>query len=115
MTYLDAQPRANEIKAAVLSRRMPPWGAVRGFGSFRNDQSLTQEQIELVARWVDGGIRRGNNPAMLPKPPSFGPVQPGVTVGSRQPELKLGPTYDATRSQGLWAASLSQRPWISTV
>jgi hypothetical protein len=71
LTYLDAQPRANEIKDAVLSRRMPPWGAVKGFGSFRNDQSLTEEQIELVRRWVDAGIRRGNNPGMLPKVPTF--------------------------------------------
>ncbi|MQA29913.1 MAG: hypothetical protein GEU82_08755 [Luteitalea sp.] len=71
MTYLDAQPRANEIKDAVLSRRMPPWGAIKGFGTFRNDQSLTQDQIELIRRWVDGGIRRGNNPRMLPKVPEF--------------------------------------------
>ncbi len=67
MTYLDAQPRANAIKDAVLSRRMPPWGAVKGFGHFRNDQSLTQEQIELITKWVDGGIRRGNNPRLLPR------------------------------------------------
>jgi hypothetical protein len=71
MTFLDAQPRANEIKDAVLARRMPPWGAVKGFGHFRNDQSLTQEQIELFTKWVDGGIRRGNNPRVLPKAPSF--------------------------------------------
>jgi hypothetical protein len=76
MEYPDAQPRANEIKDAVLSRRMPPWGAVKGFGSFRNDQSLTEEQIELVRRWVDGGIRRGNNPQMLPPPPSFEATPP---------------------------------------
>jgi hypothetical protein len=69
LTYLDVQPRANEIKDAVLSRRMPPWGAVKGFASFRNDQSLMQEQVELIARWVDGGIRRGNNPQVLPEPP----------------------------------------------
>lgn len=71
MTYLDAQPRANEIKDAVLTRRMPPWGAVKGFGTFRNDQSLSEEQIELFRRWVDGGIRRGNNPRALPATPSF--------------------------------------------
>jgi len=71
MTYADVQPRANELKEAVLARRMPPWGAVKGFGQFRNDQSLSQEQIELITKWVDGGIRRGNNPGMLPKPPEF--------------------------------------------
>ena len=57
MTYADAQPRANEIKDAVLARRMPPWGGVKGFGQFRNDSSLSQEQIELITKWVDGGIR----------------------------------------------------------
>jgi hypothetical protein len=71
MRYTDAQPRANEIKAAVLARRMPPWGAIKGFGQFRNDQSLTPEQIELITKWVDGGIRRGNNPRLLPKEPVF--------------------------------------------
>jgi hypothetical protein len=73
MTYGDAQPKANEIKAAVLARRMPPWGAVKGFGHFQNDQSLTQEQIELITKWVDGGIRRGNNPQQLPDVPTFSP------------------------------------------
>ncbi len=71
MKYTDAQPRANEIKDAVLARRMPPWGAIKGFGQFRNDQSLTPEQIELITKWVDGGIRRGNNPRLLPKEPVF--------------------------------------------
>jgi hypothetical protein len=85
LTYLDVQPRANEIKDAVLSRRMPPWGAIKGFGTFRNDQSLSQEQIEILTRWVDGGIRRGNNPQMLPKPPDLTPkpvvpLEPAVVV-----------------------------------
>jgi hypothetical protein len=71
LTYIDVQPRATAIKAAVLARTMPPWGAVKGFGNFRNDQSLSQEQIELITKWVDGGIRRGNNPSLLPKPPEF--------------------------------------------
>jgi hypothetical protein len=76
MTYSDAQPRGNQIKDAVLARRMPPWGAVKGFGTFRNDQSLMQEQIELFSRWVDGGIRRGNNPLQLPKAPTFTAAPP---------------------------------------
>ena len=78
MTYRDAQPHANEIKDAVLARRMPPWGAIKGFGHFRNDDSLTQEQIELFTKWVDGGIRRGNNPRMLPPEPKFEAEAAGV-------------------------------------
>lgn len=83
MTYQETQPRANDIKDAVLARRMPPWGAVKGFGSFRNDLSLSQEQIETFSRWVDGGIRRGNNPRQVPETPSFSPVS------SHDPEPSL--------------------------
>ena len=73
MTYQEAQPHASAIKEAVLSRRMPPWGAVKGFGNFRNDQGLTQEQIALVTDWVEGGITRGNNRNALPPLPKFEP------------------------------------------
>jgi len=73
MTYQEAQPYAVAIKDAVLARRMPPWGAVKGFGSFENDEGLTQQQIELIADWVEGGITKGNNPKALPPVPKFEP------------------------------------------
>ena len=76
MTYQDARPHAAAIKEAVLSRRMPPWGAVKGFGDFRDDQGLTQEQIELITDWVEGSTPRGNNPNMLPAPPKFDTPSP---------------------------------------
>jgi hypothetical protein len=71
MTFQDAQPYASAIKDSVLARRMPPWGAVKGFGNFRNDAGLTQEQMGVVADWVEGGITRGNNPKSLPPVPKF--------------------------------------------
>lgn len=73
VTYQDVQPRAVAIRDAVLSRRMPPWGAVKGFGDFRNDEALTAEQIELITDWVQDDTPKGNNPRMLPKMPAFGP------------------------------------------
>jgi len=72
--YTDVQPRAVAIRDAVLSRRMPPWGAVKGFGDFRNDQALTPEQIELITEWVQDDTPRGNNPRMLPPMPTFAPA-----------------------------------------
>ncbi len=71
ITYQDVQPRAVAIKDAVLSRRMPPWGAVKGFGEFKNDAGLTQEQIELVSDWLEGGMLKGNNPNVKPELPKF--------------------------------------------
>src|SRR5262245_60139631 len=71
MRYQDVQPRAIDIKDAVLSRRMPPWGAVKGFGDFRNDQGLSQAELELITDWVDSHTPKGNNPNTLPKEPKF--------------------------------------------
>ena len=79
MTYPDVQPRAVAIRDAVLSRRMPPWGAVKGFGDFRNDQALTAEQIELITDWVQDDTPKGNNPRMLPAAPKLSPAA-SVTV-----------------------------------
>jgi len=68
MTYNEARPWAKAIQEEVLERRMPPWGAVKGFGDFRNDQALTPEQIEVIADWVEGGAPEGE-PKDLPEPP----------------------------------------------
>jgi hypothetical protein len=83
MTFKDTQPRAAAIKDSVLARRMPPWGAVEGFGDFRNDEALSQEQITLIAQWVETGTLRGNNPNVLPAPPTFGvpAARPGPAHG----------------------------------
>jgi mono/diheme cytochrome c family protein len=78
-TYPDVQPRAVAIRDAVLSRRMPPWGGVKGFGDFRNDEALTAEQIELITDWVQDDTPKGNNARMLPPMPKFS-AAPAVTA-----------------------------------
>lgn len=70
MTYRDARPWAEALKQQVLQRRMPPWNAVKGFGEFRDDRGLTQEDLEVIAEWVDGGEPEGN-PTHLPPAPEF--------------------------------------------
>ena len=86
MRYTDVQPRAVAIKQAVLSRRMPPWGAVKGYGDFRNDQGLSEEELGLINDWVDSDTPKGNNPNVLPKEPKFSkvskikPPKNGITV-----------------------------------
>ena len=60
---------------------MPPWGAVKGFGSFRDDQGLTQEELELISNWVEGGAPEGD-PSFTPKPPVFGDPNPEPKSGA---------------------------------
>src|SRR5215470_9257923 len=59
MQYQETFPWRTAIKEEILERRMPPWGAVKGFGDFRNDQALTPEQLELVTSWSQGGSPEG--------------------------------------------------------
>ncbi len=73
MTYEEARPWAKAIKEEVLERRMPPWGAVKGFGDFRDDVSLSGEEILLLADWVEGGAPEGD-PALAPYPPDPRPA-----------------------------------------
>ncbi len=70
LTYEEARPWAKAIKEEVLNRRMPPWNAVKGFGSFQHDRGLTQETLELVADWVEGGAPEGD-PKLMPPAPRF--------------------------------------------
>ena len=58
-TYAEVRPWAKAIKHQVLTRRMPPWGAVKGFGAFRNDRSLSLPEIALISSWVEGGAPEG--------------------------------------------------------
>ncbi len=60
MTYEQARPWAKSIKASVLSKKMPPWFADPHYGKFANDRSLSQQQIDTIAAWADGGAKPGN-------------------------------------------------------
>jgi hypothetical protein len=78
MKYEEARPWAKAIKEEVLGRRMPPWNAVKGFGEFKDDQGLTQEQITLIAEWVEGGAPEGDPAYLPPKPRVHGAEQPAL-------------------------------------
>ena len=102
MTYAEARPWAAAIKEEVLERRMPPWGAVKGFGEFKDDQGLTQEEIGLIAEWVEGGAPEGD-PNLLSKVPEFAEerpagFQPAVPVEGVL-TLKTGMTLAGIRPQ----------------
>jgi len=66
LTYDDARPWSKAMKEETGTRRMPPWQAVKGFGDFQHDRGLTQEEIELISDWVEGGAPEGN-PKFLPE------------------------------------------------
>ncbi|OFW29206.1 MAG: hypothetical protein A3H97_07310 [Acidobacteria bacterium RIFCSPLOWO2_02_FULL_65_29] len=85
MSYEDARPWAKAIKAKVVSREMPPWGADHeNTLKMRNDRSLSEQQIQTIAAWVDAGAPRGNL-ADMPAAPKFAE---GWTYG-REPDYVI--------------------------
>jgi len=60
LTYEGTRPWAKAIKAAVLSKKMPPWFADPKYGHFMNDRSLSQAEIDTLAAWSDAGAPEGN-------------------------------------------------------
>ena len=70
LTYEDARPWAKAIKAKVVKREMPPWGADPSVGKFANDPSLSQAEIDMIAAWADAGAPEGKR-ADLPPAPHF--------------------------------------------
>jgi hypothetical protein len=114
LTYAQARPWAVAIKEEVLSRRMPPWGAVKGFGEFRNDRSLTQEQLELITSWVDGGVPEGDpKDAAPPKP-----APPGLETGRKPGEIRLGGDFTLIKPlvlDGLWPESAPEKESVRIV
>src|SRR5579871_3010013 len=72
LTYTDARPWARSIKQQVAQRNMPPWFVDRhvGIRRFKDDPSLTDDEIAKVVAWVDAGAPEGN-PADLPPPRQF--------------------------------------------
>jgi hypothetical protein len=72
LTYEDARPWARSIKQKVAAREMPPWYIDKSVGvhHFKNDVSLTDQEIATIVQWVDGGAPKGN-PADMPPPKQF--------------------------------------------
>jgi len=85
VTYEDARPWARAIRQKVVTRQMPPWGADPAIGTFSNDVSLRQAEIDTIAAWVDGGAPEGNR-AELPKAPQFAE---GWSIGSPDYVFKM--------------------------
>jgi hypothetical protein len=85
MTYQEVRPWVRSIKTRVAKREMPPWHVDKTIGiqRFKDDPSLSDEEIETVSKWVDNGAPMGN-PADMPPPRQF-PATGGWQIG--EPDL----------------------------
>ena len=68
LTYEEARPWAKSIKQKVVAREMPPWYIDKNVGihNFKNDVSLTDQEIATLVKWTDNGAVKGNIADMPP-------------------------------------------------
>ena len=61
LTYQDAASRGKLMKFVTQSRFMPPWPADAKYSHFIDEKVLTEEEINLIASWVDNGCAIGDS------------------------------------------------------
>src|SRR5262245_4313442 len=60
LSYPEARPWAKAIKAAVATRKMPPWTDDPNYGHLTNDRSLKHSDVDILVKWADTGAAEGN-------------------------------------------------------
>jgi hypothetical protein len=124
ITYEDARKYARRIKTKVSARLMPPWHIDKtvGIQSFKNDRSLSDEQIATLVKWVDDGTPLGNAADMPPAPKFPDPNRWHYADQFGPPDLVLrSKPYDmSARTQDKWfrpvtETGLKEARWVRAI
>jgi mono/diheme cytochrome c family protein len=122
LTYESARPWAKAMKAAVVTRKMPPWSADPHYGPYLNDRSLKPNEIDAIVKWADSGAPEGN-PQDAPAPvrwPEGWLIQPDVIVDGPVTDVPATPKNNVVEwitvvvptgfTQDTWVTSVQIKP-----
>src|SRR5213083_1056467 len=112
-----------------IARQMPPWHLDRSVGvqKFKNDMSLTDEQVDTIVRWVDDGALQGDPKDLPPPKPlvtdnewqaardGLGPPDliiqsPEYTMPAQHQDVWFRPMSDIPLTEPRWARMVEIRP-----
>ena len=113
-TYAQAKQWAAPIRAAVQSRRMPPWFADPCCGRFQNDPSLTSREIETIAKWVAAGAPADdplNAPPALPWSKGWNISPPDLILRLPRP-VRLPATGDLEYTYEIVPTNFAEGRWV---
>ncbi len=124
VTYDEVRPFAPLIKQRVQARTMPPWhiDKTAGIREFKNDRSLSDDQIGTLVRWVNAGAPRGD-PRDLPPPVAWPDPRawqlaapfgdPDLVVRSKPYSVK--PTGQDKWWRPVTATGLTEPRWVRAI
>lgn len=130
VSFEESRPWARSIKNRVQARQMPPWHIDKTIGiqEFENDRSLSDQEIDTIARWVDAGAPKGDPTAMPPAiqwpgeqgwnyAKHFGQTEPDLIVKSLPWTQKAGandawwkPVVETHLTEPRWVRAIEIRP-----
>ena len=129
VTYEETRPWARSIKERVVTHQMPPWHLDKTVGvqHFQNDRSLSDEQVETIARWVDSGAPQGDPKDMPPakqwpdentwalqkvfgRPPDMIIKSDSYTMPAVSQDQWWKPTSDLGITEPRWVKAVEMRP-----
>jgi hypothetical protein len=125
-TYGETRPWARSIKARVLAQQMPPWHLDKtvGIQEFKNDRSLSSDQIATIVKWVDNGAPQGD-PRDLPPPKSWPEGQGwnyAARFGQTEPDLiiRSEPWTQKARANDTWwkpivPTGITEPRWVRAI
>ncbi len=64
-SYETVKGFAPMIREAVRTDRMPPWDPDPHVGKFKDDKSLSSDQVKTLVHWIEAGAPRGQGPDRL--------------------------------------------------
>jgi hypothetical protein len=127
-TFEQVRPWARSIRTRIAAREMPPWHIDKtvGIQQFKNDRSLSDDEINTIVRWVDAGSPRGD-PRDMPAPVQwpdeskwlfaelFGPPDlviksPVWTQGAQAQDAWYKPTVESGITEEKWVRAIEIRP-----
>jgi hypothetical protein len=124
-TYKEVRPWAKAIKERTSLRdkrgTMPPWYAEKDIGiqHYKNDISLTDDELAKVAKWADNGAPEGN-PADLPTARVFADNdkwtlgEPDLVISTPEVFVKAGaPDYWGELAPA--PTGLTEDRWVKSV
>jgi hypothetical protein len=123
-SFKDSRPWAKSIRSRVETRQMPPWHIDRSVGvqKFKNDMSLTDDQVATITRWVDQGAPEGNPADFQPKAVASGLYWQAERDGFGPPDMVITAPQQTMPAihQDVWWRPVQQIPvteprWIRMV
>jgi mono/diheme cytochrome c family protein len=128
LSYEEARPWARSIAARVGARQMPPWNIDKTIGiqKFKNDRSLSDQQIETIVQWVANGSPKGD-PKEMPAPrvwadesgwnmankygePDLVVTSPNFIMPAVAQDTVWQPTNTTGLSEPRWVRAIEMRP-----